>query len=257
MDKKNLGKKFAAYSLAAGAAAGAVNLASSANAAMMVYNNGGAGWYDAGGYSQDLISFKMDGTVVVNSGDLGSWPYYDGPDLGQDDKTFTFQHLDFFWFGSDEKDATTLMVGADCGYMTNMWPWGGGDWTWEVGRLGFEEEISAAVGPVAGPSNRGWAGQADTDDGIGGLGGWYFYFHGEWPFGGTGYVGLYVDDVDGRHYGWAYINMTAYNAVELYEFAFSDTPGMGVLAGGGEIPEPVTLGLLAMGATGLLARRKR
>ena len=67
---KKLGKKLAAYSLAAGA----VGLAGTATtqATPMFYDNGGAGWFDArahfggttGGY--DMILFKLDGTVLVD-----------------------------------------------------------------------------------------------------------------------------------------------------------------------------------------------
>ena len=238
MKKDNLAKKLGAYSLAAGAAVLAAQ-AVPANAAMVTFNNGGAGWYDGSSdWNQDLVSFDYDGAVSVNSSDL-----YVPDGNPKDSGTFTFQELDFYWWGTEEKDATVLNIGEDCGYVDSFFD------VWGVGRLGADYVIDATM------DGRGWSDRATTD--TGGLGGWNFYFAGEWAFGGGGYVGLYSDEVDGRHYGWANVTMTAYWAIELHEFAFSDTPGLGVFAGNGEVPEPVTLSLLALGAAGLLARRKR
>ncbi|GAF98194.1 unnamed protein product, partial [marine sediment metagenome] len=62
---------------------------------------------------------------------------------------------------------------------------------------------------------------------------------------------LYADDVDGRHYGWADVDVTPSTAVHLLEFAFESEPDTPTIA-----PEPTTLGLLALGTTALLARRK-
>ncbi|GAF77813.1 unnamed protein product, partial [marine sediment metagenome] len=69
----------------------------------------------------------------------------------------------------------------------------------------------------------------------GGFQGYQYYLYGEWFFGGRGFVGLYSDEGDGRHYGWADIHTSGpRNEFTLYEFAFSDQPGKAVLAGGGE-----------------------
>ncbi len=224
--KKNLVKKLGAYTLAAGAAAVAAN-ATPANAALMRYHQPFAGaWYDADSdWNQDLLTFKMDGTVVLNSGDIPGTQV-----LGQNDDSFTFAEMDFFWYGYDEKDAVTLNIGANVGYVA------GGN-VWNVGRLGGSYLVGATLA-----DGRIWSDDSVTD--TGGLGGWYFYFHGEWPFGGGGYIGLYADDIDGRHYGWAQVNMTAYWAIELIQFAFEsevDTPV--------HVPEPMTLSVLALGAT--------
>jgi len=233
------GGKLAAYSFAAGAGA-LMASAAPTQAAMNVYDNGGAGWYDADSdWNQDLVSFKMDGTVYQNTADL-----YVPDGNPKDDDTFTFQELDFYWWGSEEKDATCLNIGANCGYVDA----GGGD-PWNVGRYNSNQWIGdPGTGTMA--NGRGWSDRAVTD--TGGLGGWYFYFAGEWPFGGGGTIGLYCDDVDGRHYGWAQINMTAYYAVQLYAFAFESDPDTPITA-----PEPMTLSMLALGTVGLLARRKR
>ena len=227
-------KKLGAYALAAGAAT-VVGNATTAQASMVMYDNGGAGWYDIDNdWNQDLITFKMDGTVVTNSGDIAGLQV-----LGQDDDSFTFSERDFYWWGTEEKDATCLNVGANVGYV------GGVADVWNVGRLGTGYWVGSSLA-----GDRVWSDDTVTD--TGGLGGWNFYFAGEWPFGGAGYIGLYADDIDGRHYGWANVNMTAYNAMELIEFGFEsevDTPA--------PTPEPMTLSMLVLGATGLLARRKR
>ncbi len=235
--KKNLVKKLGAYTLAAGAAAVAAN-ATPANAALMRYHQPFAGaWYDAtSDWQQDMVTFKMDGTVVKNTANTGL------QSLGQNDDSFTFAEMDFFWYGGDEKDATTLTIGANVGYVAS-------GSVWDVGRLGSGFGGGYRVGPTL-ADGRVWSDDTVTD--TGGLGGWNFYFHGEWAFGGGGYIGLYADDIDGRHYGWAKVNMTAYYAIELMQFAFEsevDTPV--------HVPEPMTLSVLALGATGLLARRRK
>jgi len=212
--KKSFVKSLGAYALAAGAAAVATN-ATTSQAAPVLFTC--AEWYDADSdWNQDLVSFKMDGTVYENTADL-----YLPDGNPKDDDTFTFQELDFYWWGSEEKDATCLNIGADCGYVASP-----GD-VWGVGRLGS----GFVVGPTL-ADGRVWSDHATTS--TGGLGGWYFYFAGEWPFGGGGYIGLYCDEPDGRHYGWANIYMSAYYAVQLNSFAFSDVPGQAVWGGGGE-----------------------
>ncbi|HDZ20766.1 hypothetical protein LCGC14_0525280 [marine sediment metagenome] len=222
MRKGNLAKKLGAYSLAAGAAVLATQ-AVPANAAMNVFNNGGAGWWDGtSNWRQDMLSFKMDGTVVVNTANTGLLS------LGQDADSFTFQEQDFYWYGYDRKDATTLQVGD--GTNSNVGYVAGGN-VWNVGRLGGGYEIGDTLA-----GGRNWSDDSVTD--TGGLGGWYFWFHGEWPFGGGGTIGLYADVGADRFYGWADISMTAYWAVGLNEFAFSDIPGRAVYAGGGEVPPP-------------------
>ncbi len=50
---------------------------------------------------------------------------------------------------------------------------------------------------------------------------------------------------------WANIDITAFYAVHLVEFAFESEPDTPTRA-----PEPTTLGLLVLGAAGLLSRRK-
>jgi hypothetical protein len=237
MREKSLTKKLGAYTVAAGAAAA---LAGTANGAMMNYDNGGAGWFDqTSDWNQDMISFDYDGAVSLNTANL-----YVPDGNPKDAGTFTFQELDFFWYGTEEKDAMCLNIGTDAGYVAGVAD------EWSVGKLSADFIIDASLA-----DSRVWSNHATTS--TGGLGGWNFYFMGEWPFGGNAYVGLYSDEVDGRHYGWAHVNWSTWNNITLLEFAFSDTPGLGVFAGGGEIPEPMTLGLLALGATGLLVRRKR
>ena len=233
--KKSFVKSLGAYTLAAGAAAVATNATTSQADLVRHRNPYPNAWYDASSdWNQDLVSFDYDGTVAMNTANV----YVPGGNP-KDAGTFTFQELDFFWWGTEEKDATCLNIGEDVGYVAGV-----GD-VWNVGRLG----APYLVGPSL-ADGRVWSDSATTD--TGGLGGWNFYFAGEWPFGGGGYIGLYSDETDGRHYGWCEINMTAYNAVRLIEFAFESDPDTPLYT-----PEPMTLSMLALGTVGLLARRKR
>ena len=67
----SLGKRLAAYSMAAGAAAG---LASTTKAAFVHYDNGGTPWFDSCphfGYGYyDMVLLQMDGTVLVDDSQI-------------------------------------------------------------------------------------------------------------------------------------------------------------------------------------------
>jgi hypothetical protein len=62
------------------------------------------------------------------------------------------------------------------------------------------------------------------------------------------------------HYGWMRMNLgaTLTDPRSIVEWAYEDQAGVGINAGQiSSVPEPGTLGLLAMGAAGLVASRRR
>jgi hypothetical protein len=73
---------------------------------------------------------------------------------------------------------------------------------------------------------------------------------------GTGYVGFTFKDAGGTETGWLEVTMAGSpgNNLTLDEYAFG-TAGESLYAG--EVPEPGSLGLLAVGGAGLLAWRQR
>jgi hypothetical protein len=80
---------------------------------------------------------------------------------------------------------------------------------------------------------------------------------------GTAFIGLRFDlpDTTGFHFGCVG-TVTVGSQVTLTTFAYESTPDAGISAGAcvaqvGEVPEPGTLALLAMGAAGVLALRRR
>jgi hypothetical protein len=87
---------------------------------------------------------------------------------------------------------------------------------------------------------------------------------GQWNGGGTGYVGLVLNDGTNIHYGWMALDYTENGpatALTVTGFAFEDTPGAPILAGAtAAIPEPGTWaaggGLFAL-AVGAHLRRRR
>lgn len=89
--------------------------------------------------------------------------------------------------------------------------------------------------------------------------------YGNWAGQTTKYLGLKFDIGGNTHYGWAGIGVDPNNAnFILRDFAYEDVAGIGITAGAGGaaaglVPEPSTfgMGLLAMGAAGIRAWRKR
>jgi hypothetical protein len=87
---------------------------------------------------------------------------------------------------------------------------------------------------------------------------------GQWDGGGTGYVGLVLDNGTNKHYGWAALAYTedgAATSLTVSAFAFEGSPDTAILAGATTaIPEPGTwaagVGLFAL-AVGAHLRRRR
>ncbi len=81
------------------------------------------------------------------------------------------------------------------------------------------------------------------------------YGNDQWLAPGIGFVGLKFNTGAGVQYGWVRLNMDGSpdNGYTMIDYAWAD-PNETILTG--QIPEPGSLALLAVGAVGLLAWRK-
>jgi hypothetical protein len=84
----------------------------------------------------------------------------------------------------------------------------------------------------------------------------YGFTNSQWLSAGNGYIGFRFDIGNGTQYGWieAQVDGAPYNGWTVVRYAYAD-PGEGILTGA--IPEPGSMGLLALGGLGLLMWRKR
>ncbi len=75
--------------------------------------------------------------------------------------------------------------------------------------------------------------------------------------GQTGIMGIQFVDAGNTYNGWVRMTRGAGGDGSLVDFAWDNTPNTPIAAGAGIVPEPGSLGLLALGAAGLSSWRRR
>jgi hypothetical protein len=216
---KSLDKKLLAYSVAAGAA---VALGSAARADVIYYE----GPWTGSGSNQTILSFNLAGEVVTGGGSAA-------------DEQFAFRNKD----GTKTTGTQPVVVDA-----------------LKIGARGDAAVHATKAGPKALPASTMVGPQTNAPDTNKG------YLHGTrdgypigaWDAGERGFLGLRFDGPgDDRYYGWADITVHSTQSITMHAYAYDDS-GLPIHVGDrGYIPEPSTLGLLALGATGLAAVRRR
>ncbi len=258
-----LSRKLGACSVAAGAAV--VGVGAAAQGAMMVFDYTASPLVAStstspyGAISEEIAVLYMDGTYKYAAG---------GTTYDQSGVTTPIvagdQTTDSVWFGvhdftapgskGDASGYTGVFVdpgdGGIVGYSITGDQGGNPvnvvtplfDGNMVDGSLSFETDAGAVVRGVGGRYPPGWGGNTNNE-----------------IFGieGQGYLGFYLDEMDGRHYGWAEVSLPTWGnpfTVTIHRWAYQTTPGAAAEVG---IPEPMTLSMLALGASGLLARRRK
>ncbi len=209
--RASVARRLAAYSLAAGVSAGA---ATGADGAMLHYDNGGAGWFDArphfggttGGY--DMILFKMDGTVLVDDAQIDP-TLPNAPSIELMGESYN----GIYHWGDGKTRDTAFLRTRNAGVVGTYW-----NDSPEATKLSDGATVGSCSGFVTG------------DVGLYGYG-WYSVVGG---FGGRGYLGFYLEDgASNRHYGWADLHVNgARNEFTLHSFTVSDTPNVAVVVNG-------------------------
>ncbi len=128
---------------------------------------------------------------------------------------------------------TNFGPGAAAGFIPNAFQY--------VSRLPYGQQVSTMNFLTANRQTMAWASG---------------YTYSQWLTPGTGYIGFHFDIGNGVQYGWIQANTEGadYNRWTVIDYAYAD-PGEGILTG--QIPEPGSMGLLALGGLGLLMWRKR
>jgi len=115
------------------------------------------------------------------------------------------------------------------------------------------------LGQVSTPTTVGWL----ADGHANGPG----YAGSQWTVapGNTGFLGVRFKIGADDHYAWVRITVAPQSttpgsrprAITIHEWAYEDVAGAGIAAGDGVVPEPTSLGLLALGSLGLARHRRR
>ena len=178
----------------------------------------------------------------------------------------------FVWYGADSSSPIGLEIISDAASQTGAfhgmgrfgqafepangsstvsgaWPGGLGDGELEVGGAYGDSLLGVDAGTDI-PSGLAWRSTG------------YIWYPGDplyLPLGEETYLGVNFQMEDGTHYGWIGVEMfldetiTAY-WLDAFAWGYETDAGVPIAAG---VPEPGTLALLAIGAVGVLSRRRR